>query len=71
MIEGITDLFSEQERLNKKKRNLQRRDDQTPRDWLALAEEYRQIDSRANYTYCMNKAERMTAMIEHADEKEP
>lgn len=24
MIEGITDLFSEQERLNKKKRNLQR-----------------------------------------------
>lgn len=56
MIESITDVFIEQARINKKKRNLQRRDDQTAADWLELAEEYKAIDSRANMAFCTSRA---------------
>ncbi len=63
-IEGIEDIFEQQARINRKKRNLQRRDDQTAADWLALAEEYKQIDSRANYTYCVMKAEGLGATVD-------
>lgn len=60
-ITSLIDVFEAQERINKKKRNLQRRDDQTAADWLSLAWEYGQIDSRANYAYCITKAEALTA----------
>lgn len=59
VIEGITDVFEQQGRLNRKKRNLQRRDDQTAADWLELAEEYKAIDSRANMAFCTSRAERL------------
>lgn len=55
-IEGLEDIFEAQARINKKKRNLQRRDDQTARDWLELVEEYRAIDSRANMAFCTSRA---------------
>jgi len=55
-IESITNVFEEQARINKKKRNLQRRDDQTAADWLELAEEYKAIDSRANMAFCASRA---------------
>ena len=55
-IEGIQDVFEEQARLNKKKRYLNFRTDQTAADWSRLAREYFEIDSRANFAYCMRKA---------------
>lgn len=55
-IEGLDDIFEAQARINRKKRNLQRRDDQTAADWLELAGEYRQIDSRANVAFCQSRA---------------
>lgn len=55
-IKTLTDIFEAQARINKKKRNLQRRDDQTAADWLELADEYKQIDSRANVAFCTSKA---------------
>lgn len=72
-IKSIEDIFEAQARINKKKRNLQRRDDQTAADWLGLAEEYRQIDSRANVAYCQSRAAAMDETVSseaHEEEKE-
>lgn len=69
--EGITDIFDEQARLNQKKRQLSFRNDQTAADWLELAREYQEIDSRANFAHCTRKAIALGAKIEHKTDELP
>jgi hypothetical protein len=63
-IEGITDIFAEQARLNIKKRILNLQPRQTAEEWLKLAREYQEIDSRGNFAYCTKKAQYYGARIE-------
>jgi len=69
-IKGLDDLFEAQARINKQKRNLSRRDDQTAEDWMKLANQYKQIDSRANFTYCQMKAIAMGADVSRETSEE-
>lgn len=55
-VETLEDVFTIQARLNRKKWILNQRTNQAMQDWLKLADEYAEIDSRANHAYCMNKA---------------
>ena len=59
MITSLQDVLDRQAELNKKKRILQLRIDidgdseSYAEEWLALAREYKEIDSRANTAFCL------------------
>jgi hypothetical protein len=51
------DLFEAQAALNKRKKHLTVRADQTAAQWSELARAYELIDSRANAAYCKTQAQ--------------
>ena len=57
--EQLEETLIKTRRLNKRKYYLARRDDQTARQWLDLADEYSRLDSRANAAFCRCEAMRL------------